>query len=55
MSDVSSQPSALEEIRRGIVNVAVPQNEPPGVVLRRRVVVAIVLVLGVAALALALS
>jgi hypothetical protein len=54
MSDVSSQPSALEEIRRGIVNVAVPQNEPPGVVLRRRVVVAIVLVLGVAALALAL-
>src|ERR1700722_18939953 len=54
MTDVSSQPSALEEIRRGIVNVAVPQNEPPGVVLRRRIVVAIVLVLGVASLGLAL-
>src|ERR1700722_1184596 len=55
MTDVSSQPSALEEIRRGIVNVAVPQNEPPGVVLRRRIVVAIVLVLGVASLGLALG
>jgi uncharacterized protein len=55
MSDVNSQPSALEEIRRGIVNVAVPHNEPPGVVLRRRIVVAIVLVLGVAALGLALK
>jgi membrane protease YdiL (CAAX protease family) len=55
MSDVNSQPSALEEIRRGIVNVAVPHNEPPSVVLRRRIVVAIVLVLGVAALALALK
>ena len=49
-----SQPSALEEIRRGIVNVAVPHNEPPGVVRRRRIVVAIVLVLGVAALGMAL-
>src|SRR5580698_10539610 len=55
MSDVNSQPSALEEIRRGIVNVAVPHNEPQSVVLRRRIVVAIVLVLGVAALALALK
>src|SRR6185437_8304054 len=54
MSDVSSQPSALEEIRRGIVNVAVPHNEPPGVVRRRRIVVVIVLVLGAAALSLAL-
>jgi membrane protease YdiL (CAAX protease family) len=54
MTDVSSQPSALEEIRRGIVNVAVPHNEPPGVVLRRRIVVAIVLLLGVASLGLAL-
>ena len=51
---VSSQPSALEEIRRGIVNVAVPHNEPPGVVRRRRIVVAIVLVLGAAALGMAL-
>lgn len=54
MSDVSSQPSALEEIRRGIVNVAVPHNEPPSTVRRRRVVVAVVLVLGVASLAFAL-
>ena len=55
MTDVSSQPSALEEIRRGIVNVAVAHNEPPSVVLRRRIVVSIVLVLGVASLALALK
>ena len=55
MSDVSSQPSALEEIRRGIVNVAVPHNEPPGVVLRRRIIVAIILVAGVASLSLALK
>ncbi len=54
MTDVSSQPSALEEIRRGIVNVAVPHNEPPGVIRRRRIVVAIVLVLGAAALGMAL-
>ena len=54
MADVSSQPSALEEIRRGIVNVAVPHNEPPSVVLRRRIVVAIVLVLGAAALSFTL-
>ena len=46
----SPQPSALEEIRRGIVNVAVPHNEPPAVVRRRRIVVAIVLVLGAAAI-----
>jgi membrane protease YdiL (CAAX protease family) len=54
MTDVSPQPGALEEIRRGIVNVAVPHNEPPGVVRRRRIVVAIVLVLGAAALGMAL-
>ena len=54
MTDVSPPPSALDEIRRGIVNVAVPHNEPPSTVRRRRVVVAIVLVLGAAALSLAL-
>lgn len=48
------QPSALDEIRRGIVNVAVPQNEPPSTVRRRRVIVAVVLVLGAAALSMAL-
>jgi uncharacterized protein len=46
--------SALDEIRRGIVNVAVPHNEPPSVVRRRRVVVVVVLVLGAAALGMAL-
>src|ERR1700744_2067825 len=55
MTDVSSQPSALEEIRRGIFNVAVPHNEPPGVVRRRRIIVAIILVAGVASLSLALK
>jgi uncharacterized protein len=54
VSDLSPKPSALEEIRRGIVNVAVPHNEPPSTVRRRRVIVAIVLVLGAAALGLAL-
>ena len=38
----------------GIVNVAVPHNEPPASVRRRRIVVAIVLLLGAAALGLAL-
>ena len=55
MTDVSPQPSALEEIRRGIVNVAVPHNEPPSIVRRRRIVVAIVLLLGAVVLGLALS
>ena len=56
MTDLSSRPkaSALDEIRRGIVNVAVPHNEPPSVVRRRRIVVGIVLLLGDAALGLAL-
>jgi len=54
MTDLSAKPSALEEIRRGIVNVALPHNEPPSVVRRRRVVVSVVLVLGVSSLALAL-
>jgi hypothetical protein len=48
------KPSALDEIRRGIVNVAVPRNEPPSTVRRRRVIVAVVLVLGAAALSMAL-
>lgn len=51
---MSPQTSALADIRRGIVNVAVPHNEPPSVKRRRRVVVAIVLLLGVGVLGLAL-
>ena len=46
--------SAMVEIRRGIVNVAVPHHEPPSIVRRRRIVVAIVLVLGAAVLSQAL-
>ena len=55
-ADDSAPPvtSALEEIRRGIVNVAAPQNEAPSVVRRRRIVVAFVLVFGAAALSFAL-
>jgi hypothetical protein len=51
---MSPQTSALADIRRGIVNVAVPHNEPPSVKRRRRVVVAIVLLLGAGVLGLAL-
>jgi uncharacterized protein len=56
MTEVSSRPpiSALGEIRRAMVNVAVPQHEPPSIVRRRRIVVAIVLLLGATALGLAL-
>jgi len=55
-ADDSAPPvtSAVEEIRRGVVNVAVPHNEPPSVVRRRRIIVAIVLVLGASALSFAL-
>ena len=48
------QTNALAEIRAGIVNVAVPHNEPPAVKRRRRIVVAIVLLLGAGVLGLAL-
>jgi uncharacterized protein len=51
---VTAQTSALAEIRRGIVNVAVPRHEPPATKRRRRVVVAIVLLLGAGVLGLAL-
>jgi uncharacterized protein len=51
---MSSRSSALADIRHGIVNVAVPHNEPPSIKRRRRVVVAIVLLLGAGVLGLAL-
>ncbi|OBH08295.1 MULTISPECIES: CPBP family intramembrane glutamic endopeptidase [unclassified Mycobacterium] len=44
----------FSEFRRAITNVAVPCNEPPGVVRRRRVVVAITLVIGAAVVGLSL-
>lgn len=49
-----TKPSALAEIRAGIVNVAVPHNEPPAVKRRRRIVVVVVLLLGAGVLGLAL-
>ncbi len=42
--------SVSAEFRRAVTNIAVPHNEPPGVVRRRRVVVAITLVTGAAML-----
>jgi uncharacterized protein len=46
--------SVASELRRAITNVAVPPNEPPGVVRRRRVVVAVTLVIGAAVLGFSL-
>ena len=46
--------TVFSELRRAITNVAVPHNEPPGVVRRRRVVVAITLVIGAAVLGFSL-
>jgi membrane protease YdiL (CAAX protease family) len=56
MSQAATPYSAtvLSELRRAITNVAVPHNEPPGVVRRRRVVVAITLVIGAAVLGFSL-
>jgi len=44
----------LFELRRAITNVAVPHNEPPAVVRRRRIVVGVTLVIGAAVLGLSL-
>ncbi|BBZ51422.1 CPBP family intramembrane metalloprotease [Mycobacterium heidelbergense] len=44
----------LFELRRAITNIAVPHNEPPGVVRRRRVVVVITLAIGAAVLGFSL-
>ncbi|SPM31162.1 CPBP family intramembrane glutamic endopeptidase [Mycobacterium terramassiliense] len=46
--------TAFSELRRAITNVAVPHNEPPGVVRRRRVIVAITLVIGAVVLGFSL-
>lgn len=57
MSDFVTVPrtSALEDIRRAITNVAVSHNEPPSVVMRRRIVVGIVLVIGATAMGYTMS
>jgi hypothetical protein len=46
--------SVFAELRRAITNVAVPYNEPPGMVRRRRVIVTITLVIGAAVLGFSL-
>ena len=46
--------SVVAELWRAITNVAVPHNEPPFVVRRRRVIVAITLVIGAAVLGFSL-
>jgi membrane protease YdiL (CAAX protease family) len=46
--------SVRSELRRAVTNVAAPRNESPGVVRRRRVVVAIALVLGATVLGFSL-
>ncbi len=46
--------SVFSELRRAITNVAVPHHEPPGVVLRRRIVVAVTLVIGAVVMGLSL-
>jgi membrane protease YdiL (CAAX protease family) len=57
MTDLSNPPrtSALQEIRRAMVNVAVPHHEPPSVVLRRRIVVVVTLVIGAVVLGLSMT
>jgi hypothetical protein len=46
--------SMLFELRRAVTNVAVPHNEPPAVVRRRRIVVGVTLVVGAAVLGFSL-
>jgi uncharacterized protein len=48
MTEVSTRQRTrtLDEIRRAVVNVAVPHHEPPAIVRRRRIVVAILLIIG---------
>lgn len=45
---------AISELRRAITNVAVPHNEPPRVVRRRRLIVAVTLVIGATVLGFSL-
>jgi membrane protease YdiL (CAAX protease family) len=45
----------LDEIKAAVTNVAVPYHEPPAVIRRRRIVVAIVLVIGASVLGVSLT
>ncbi|ORV72092.1 CPBP family intramembrane glutamic endopeptidase [Mycobacterium gastri] len=49
------RPSAIRDLRRAMTNVAVPHHESPRVVLRRRIVVCVVLLIGAAVLGLSMS
>lgn len=51
----AAHPSAIGDIRRAITNVAVPHHEAPPVVLRRRIVVGVVLVIGAVVMGLSMS
>jgi membrane protease YdiL (CAAX protease family) len=51
----TSQPGLLREISNIVTTVAVPYHEPPSVVLRRRIVVGFVLVIGAALLGYSLT
>jgi membrane protease YdiL (CAAX protease family) len=54
LSTTPYRTSVFSELRRAVTNVAVPHNEPPAVVRRRRVVVAITLVIGAVVLGFSL-
>lgn len=49
------RPRAIQDLRRAMTNVAVPHHEPPAIVLRRRIVVGVVLLIGAAVLGLSMS
>ena len=48
-------PPFLQEVSDNLTRVAVPYHEPPGVVLRRRIIVGVVLVIGAVLLGYSLS
>ncbi len=52
---VTDQPTFLQELKENLARVAVPYHEPPSVVLRRRIVVSIIAVIGAALLGYSLG
>ncbi|MCW2690481.1 MAG: caax amino protease family protein [Mycobacterium sp.] len=53
--DSPARTGLLDEIKAAVTNVAVPYHEPPDLIRRRRIVVAIVLVIGAALLGVSLT
>ena len=53
-SDQSEQPSMLQEIKAMATNVAFPYHEPPFVIRRRRIVVAVTLAVGAVVLGMSM-